>query len=156
MRKARTNFDKSMWTPEEVEKLRRLAAEHPARQVAEMLGRPFPSVRGKMQREGIAAVSGKDWRPWTTEEEDFLWENCETMFAAEMGQHLNRSEQSVKKKCWAIGAPLQKKLYSDEDVRLCRELFAAGVSREDISEKLEVPYQRVVQWLLGRARNNVQ
>ncbi len=154
MRKVRTNFDKSRWTKEELQQLHELAKLHNAITIAQMMGRSYPSVRAKMAREKLDVVKGQNWNPWSIKEIDFLWDNHKNMTAAEMAKHLDRSEQSVKKKCWAIGAPLEKKLYSDEDVRLCRALFAEGVSRKDIAEKLEVPYLRVITWLLGRSRKN--
>ena len=154
-RKVRTNFDRTRWTAEDLEKLRELARLHPARQVAAMMGRSFPSVRAKMLREGIEATRQQNWNEWSFEEMTLLEANHETMTPAEMAAALNRTEASIKKKCWAIGLSLIRKKYSDEDVRLCRQLFEAGVSREEIAEKMEVPYQRVVVWILGKARNNV-
>lgn len=154
-RKVRTNFDRTRWTAEDLEKLRELARLHPARQVAAMMGRSFPSVRTKMLREGIEATRQQNWVEWSFEEMTFLEANHETMPPAEMAAALNRTEASIRKKCWAIGLSLIRKKYSDEDVRLCRQLFEAGVSREEIAEKMEVPYQRVVVWVSGKARNNV-
>lgn len=155
MRKVRTNFDKVMWTPEDVAKLRELAPTHTAREIASIMGRSYPSVRAKMQREGIEATSEQNWNAWSFEEMTFLEEHHETMPVAEMAKALKRTEASIKKKCWALGMSILRKKYSDEDVRLCRALFAEGVSRQDIAEKLEVPYERVITWLLGRSRNNV-
>lgn len=155
MRKVRTNFDKSRWTQEEIARLRELASQYPARQVAEMMGRPFPSVRAKMMREGIEAVRGQNWNEWSHDELVFLEQNHATMAPEEIAARLNRTVASIKKKCWAQGMSILRKKYSDEDVRMCRELYKAGVSREDIAEKMEVPYQRVVAWLIGRSRNNI-
>lgn len=154
-RKVRTNFDRTRWTAEDLEKLRELARLHPARQVAAMMGRSFPSVRAKMLREGIEATRQQNWNEWSFEEMTFLEANHETMPVEQIAKALNRTEASIKKKCWALGMSLMRKRYSDEDVRLCRQLFEAGVSREEIAEKMEVPYQRVVVWILGKARNNV-
>lgn len=154
-RKVRTNFDRTRWTAEDLEKLRELARLYPARQVAAMMGRSFPSVRTRMQRAGVKPIRQQNWVEWSFEEMTFLEANHETMPPAEMAAALNRTEASIRKKCWAIGLSLIRKKYSDEDVRLCRQLFEAGVSREEIAEKMEVPYQRVVVWVSGKARNNV-
>lgn len=155
MRKARTNFDRVMWTAEDLDQLRELAPLHTAREIASIMNRSYPSVRAKMQREGVEATSGQNWNAWSHEELLFLEQNHETMPVAEMAKALNRTESSIKKKCWAQGMSLLRKKYSDDDVRLCRQLFAAGLSRKDIAEKLEVPYERIITWLLGRSRNNV-
>lgn len=154
-RKVRTNFDRTRWTAEDLEKLRELARLYPARQVAAMMGRSFPSVRTRMQRAGVKPIRQQNWVEWSFEEMAFLEANHQTMPVEEIAKALNRTEASIKKKCWAIGLPLLRKKYSDEDVTLCRQLFEAGVSRKDIAEKMEVPYQRVVVWILGKARNNV-
>nr|DAM52178.1 MAG TPA: transcriptional regulator [Caudoviricetes sp.] len=154
-RKVRTNFDRTRWTTEDMDRLRELARLYPARQVAAMMGRSFSSVRTRMQRAGIKPVRQQNWVEWSFEEMAFLEANHQTMTPAEMAVALNRTEASIKKKCWAIGLPLLRKKYSDEDVSLCRQLFEAGVSRKDIAEKMEVPYQRVVVWVSGKSRNNV-
>lgn len=156
MRKVRTNFDKTRWTEDEVRRLHELAPLYPVRHIAALLGREFPSVRAKMQRLGIEAISGKEWRPWDASEVAFLEEHHETMPVADIATALNRSEYSIKKKCFNLGLSLARRKYSDEDVSLCRQLFAAGVSRKDIAEKMEIPCQRVTSWILGRERNNVQ
>lgn len=155
MRKVRTNHDKSRWTAEEITRLRELAPLHPARQVAELLGRPFASVRSKMMREGIEACRGHNWNEWSHDELVFLEENHETMEPEEIAARLGRTVASIKKKCWQQGISILRKQYSDDDVRLCRALFAEGVPREVIAEKMEIPYQRVFCWVEGRSRNNI-
>lgn len=155
MRKVRTNYDRTRWTADEIARLRELAPVYPARQVAELMGRPYPSVRAKMMREGIEACRGHNWNEWSHDELVFLEENHEAMEPEEIAARLSRTVASIKKKCWQQGISLRKKLYTDEDVRLCRELFAEGLSRDVIAEKIEVPYQRVYCWVAGRSRKNI-
>lgn len=155
MRKVRTNYDRTRWTADEISRLRELAPVYPARQVAELLGRPFASVRAKMMREGIEACRGHNWNEWSHDELVFLEENHETMEPEEIAARLGRTVASVKKKCWSQGMSILRKQYSDDDVRLCRALFAEGMPREVIAEKMEIPYQRVFCWVEGRSRNNI-
>ena len=94
MRKVRTNYDRTRWTADEIARLRELAPVYPARQVAELMGRPYPSVRAKMMREGIEACRGHNWNEWSHDELVFLEENHEAMEPEEIAARLSRTVAS--------------------------------------------------------------
>lgn len=155
MRKKRTDFARKIWEDADIEALRELSRKHTASEVAVLMERSFASVRCKMQREGIVALSGQNWNEWSSDELAFIDANHETMTADDMAAHLRRTPFSVRKKCWLLGISLKRKLHSDEDVSMCRELFACGLSVKVISEKMEINSKTIAGWISGRHRNNI-
>lgn len=147
----RTDFSRTSWRKDEVTTLKQLATELPPAEIALAMGRSDGAIRAKLFRLGISAAEGKDW--WSPDEVQFIEDNIETMPVAAIASHLKRSSAAVKKKCWSLGISLRKEVYTEEDVRLCLELFRAGVSRKDIAEKLEVSYGLVAGWIRQEGRN---
>lgn len=147
----RTDFSRTSWPVDEVSTLKQLAKELPPAEIALAMGRSDGAIRAKLFRLGLSAAEGKDW--WSDDDVLYLEQNIETVPVADIAAHLKRSPASVKKKCWSLGISLRKNGYDEDDVRLAIELYRAGVSRKDISEKLEVSYGLVAGWIRQEGRN---
>ena len=154
MTRRRKSSPKRPWSPEELALLVELAEDFTPKEIADILGRGRPSVRSKMRALGVSGRhDGR--RAWTPEEVAFLEAHATTMTSNQMAAALDRTVYSVRKKCWAIGLDLESKRYPDEDVRLVRLLADAGLTRDVIAEKMEVPRARVGVWLRGESRASV-
>ncbi len=154
------NIKRGPWSDEEHQRLVKLAGTMKPEQIAVELGRTWSAVRNRARVCGISvSTSEKKRRNWTQEEEQFLIANNDTMTIKQMAEALDRSYFSVHERgrrlkldMRSYGEKNHLTSYSNDDVRLCRELFKEGLSRQVIAEKMEVPYACVCAWVNGRRR----
>lgn len=149
------------WTEEENAVLTALAGTIPAAEIAAILGRTESAVRNRCKVRGLSVSTTGPRRYWSEEEEEFLISNHKRLTIIQMSEHLGRTYDSTAQKCQAMGldSPYEgdknhSTRYSTDDVRLCRALFAEGLSRRVISEKMEIPYQRVCDIVGNVSRKN--
>ena len=84
-------------------------------------------------------------RRWTEEEKQYLSENYNGRNLAACSRKLNRTECAVKQMVKHLGLAVLAKgekhpwaLYSDHDIALARALDKEGLSKDLISQKLEM------------------
>lgn len=148
------------WSAEDHQRLVFLAGTMRPDEIARLLGRTESAVRNRARVHGISvATVYLNRRPWTYDETAYLFKNYQRMTIQRMADKLGRTYTSVGQKCRELeldckiyGYKNHKTKYSTEDVELCRALFAEGLTRSQIAEKIEVPYQRVCEWVNGSGR----
>lgn len=149
------------WSKEDHQRLVELAGTMPPAAIAKELGRTEDAIRARCKQKGISTATIQTHRRWSYEEEKYLRENHQRLTIRQMAQHLGRSYDSTACKCYAMNLDCRlyanknhHTVYSFEDVELCRDLFDEGLTIRQISEKMEVPYQRVCEWVNMRSRWN--
>lgn len=147
------------WSDEDHQRLTELAGTMKPDEIAAQLGRTEHAIRNRARVFGISIALGNGRQPWTTKEVDYLYQHYQRLTVPAMAKHLGRTRHSVAQKCRDLdldckiyGYKNHKTVYSSESVAMCRELFAAGLTRRQIADKLDVPYQRVCMWVLNRER----
>lgn len=147
------------WSDDEVRQLMQLVGTAMPAEIAKAIGRTTHAVIDYCHRRHISLATKKVLKPWTDEELRQLRSLAGTMGQKEVAALLGRTRRSVSCKAMKHGISFpftgmcnHRAKYSDEDVELCRQLFEVGVSRKDIAEKMEIPYQTVVDILLYRTR----
>lgn len=147
------------WSAAEHQRLVELAGTMKPAEIARELNRSESAVRNRAKLHGISTASTHPHKRWTYDETAYLFTNYERLTIQQMAAKLGRSYESVSQKCRDLdldckiyGYKNHNTKYSAEDVELCRELFAGGMPRSLIAEKLEIPYQRVCDWVTGKGR----
>ncbi len=140
------------------------AGLRPAKGIAQDYGISIGHLRSAASRRGISlaySLVNVVKKPWETKEEQFLTNNAQRMTAKEIGEHLNRTEISIKSKAKQLGVTFQK--YGEQhhlakhcahDVELCRALEDEGLKPYQIAEKMELDYSYVQCILKYRIRRN--
>lgn len=82
-----------------------------------------------------------------------------TMTALQIAALIGRTDTAVRCKAAELGVSLrlhgdrhQSARYRQEDIELARQMHAAGISRHDIAEKLEMPRGAVKQFIYFERR----
>lgn len=148
------------WSAEDHQRLTVLAGTMRPDEIARLLGRTESSIRNRARVHGISvATVCLNRRPWTYDETAYLFKTYQRLTIQRMADKLGRTYHSVKQKCRELeldcriyGYKNHSTKYSAEDVELCRALFAEGLTRQEIAEKIDVPYPRVCAWVNGNAR----
>lgn len=148
------------WSQADHQRLVELAGTMKPAEIARELGRTESAVRNRARVHGISiAITYLNRRRWTYDETAYLFNNHQRLTIQRMADKLGRTHTSVSQKCRELeldckiyGYKNHRTKYSAEDVDLCRELFAGGIPRRQIAEKLEVPYNRVCDWVSNHGR----
>lgn len=147
------------WTAAEHQRLVELAGTMKPAEIAKELNRSYSAVRNRARVNGISLASSHPHKRWTYDETAYLFLNYERLTIPRMAEKLGRSFESVSQKCRDLdldckiyGYKNHNTKYSDEDVQLCRALYAEGMALSLIAEKLELPYNRVWDWVNGKGR----
>ena len=147
------------WSDAEHQRLIELAGTMKPAEIAQRLGRTESAVRNRARVHGISIATTHPHKRWTYDETAYLFLNYERLTIQQMAAKLGRSYESVSQKCRELDLDCKtysyknhNTKYSAEDVELCRELFAGGMQRSLIAEKLEIPYNRVCDWVTGKGR----
>lgn len=148
------------WTPEKLNDLQALLGTMTKEMIAEKLGTTPSAIHGICHRHGWHYAYSKNITPWTKEEDDFLRENVQTMTHSLIGKKLGRHTRAVSKRTsvlrlsgYKIKDPTIVEIYDEEDLELCRQLYKAGLSVREISEKMEVK-PGVVALITNKIANN--
>ena len=148
------------WSKEDHQRLVELAGTIPPAEIAATLGRSLSAIKNRARIYNLSLAIVLFHKPWTTKEIRFLRKSAGVLTLGEVAAELNRTYASVKLKAAALGLDYKRygerncTRYSGEDVELCRQLHDEGLSRSEIAEKMEVPYQRVCEWVSMRSRWN--
>jgi len=92
-------------------------------------------------------------------ETDFLIKNGSIMTAKQIAEALGRTEYAVMERSRYIGGVMRKSgknhhnhKYSDWDVEMCRKLHDEGIGPKEISDKLDIGYDSVIDFICYRRR----
>lgn len=149
------------WSPEDHQRLVELAGTmHPA-QIGKELGRTEAAIRSRCKLKDISLATTHPNKRWSHEEVKYLRENHKRLTIRQMAKHLGRSYYSTNQKCGALGLDCRlygdknhMTIYSSDDVELCRQLHDEGLSRREIADKMDIPYQRVCDFVDYAYRNH--
>lgn len=147
------------WSPEDHARLVELAGKLTPAEIGALLGRTATAIRSRAKLYDLKTGTVHPNRRWKAEEEKFLRDNHKRLTIGQMANALGRSHASVNMKTHAMGLDCRltgdknhATVYAADDVELSRALFDAGLTRKQIAEKLEVPYERVVAWISFSSR----
>lgn len=147
------------WSAAEHQRLVELAGTMKPAEIARELNRSESAVRNRAKLHGISTASTHPHKRWTYDETAYLFKNYERLTIQQMAAKLGRSYESVSQKCRDLdldckiyGYKNHNTKYSVEDVELCRELHSGGMPRSLIAAKLEIPYNRVCDWVTSKGR----
>lgn len=147
------------WSAAEHQRLVELAGTMKPAEIAQQLGRTESAVRNRAKLHGISVVTTHPYKRWTYDETACLFLNYERLTIPRMAEKLGRTRESVSQKCRDLdldckiyGYKNHNTKYSAEDVELCRELHSGGMPRSLIAAKLEIPYNRVCDWVTNHGR----
>jgi len=145
------------YTPEEDQFIRDNCGVMTASQIAKELGRCSSGVEKRAVRLRVKFTSGR--KRWSVAETDFLIENGSTMTAKQIADALGRTEYAVMERSRYIGGVMRKSgknhhnhKYSDWDVEMCRKLHDEGLGPKEISDKLDIGYDSVIDFVCYRRR----
>lgn len=144
------------WSNVEVLQLKLLAEDHSAREIALIMGRSFRSVKQALFSRSIK-IKKRPRYPFSLVNDAFIRKNIGTLTHKQIAQHLGKTTLAISHRVVRLGLthtyrPVYQIIYSEEDVDLCRDLSDAGVTTIDIAEKMEIPYQRVINFVRYRSR----
>lgn len=138
------------WTPKEDALLISLYAEFTAEEVARQMGRPLGGV---LKRLYILRKSAPDLlrkhRPFTDDEEKFIYLNCKTMTVSQVAEILRREPRDITQKALRMNVSFFKcgdahhsTCISDADVLLIRALRddtkGGRLTFAEIAEKFDI------------------
>lgn len=142
------------WSPEDHARLLSLAGTmHPA-EIAKVLGRTESAIRNRSKSHGFSLATTHPRQLWTHDEERYLKQNHQRLTILQMAKSLGRSYSSTAQKCERLGLDCRifgeknhQTIYCAEDVELSRALFEEGLTRKEIAEKMEIPYQSICNFI---------
>ncbi|HDM8061679.1 hypothetical protein [Vibrio harveyi] len=130
-----------------------------ASEIGKTLGRSRLSVVRRAGRIGANLKKAKDYSP---EEDEVIRTHAKKKSAAEIGKIINRSAGSVQARAMVINVSMikhgeyhHKSKYSNDDVRLVRELLMDGtLTHQEIADKMDMTVHNVNLISVGGTRNS--